>query len=287
MDNEAGTEKLLSLIDSKNRSRIEINLKKTRKQYGGWGWQRGLHPSEARIVPLVQNLIKPVSWATSLFSTQHSPSAHTQHYCFSHIFYSSVVLSKIRLSQRCSQPVAQRFLLLAHQLGIHTQQALLYNRCLQAAQKLTGAKTWVTGPWVIWVGMLAVSKSLVHNVVGSNTCRGCSGQTHNHRQQPAHSGGLLQQEQEDNDLYHWRLHPSNLLPGCSPLSVRKDPAHYQGPAEELSCWETSGHKYVPLQSPLLTKISEVKAAFSYRDLENTKTRTQVKRRFTDDEKVSL
>uniref|UniRef100_H3BZE2 TOG domain-containing protein n=2 Tax=Tetraodon nigroviridis TaxID=99883 RepID=H3BZE2_TETNG len=37
MNNEAGTEKLLSLIDAKNRSRIEINLKKTRKQSRGWG----------------------------------------------------------------------------------------------------------------------------------------------------------------------------------------------------------------------------------------------------------
>lgn len=44
------------------------------------------------------------------------------------------------------------------------------------------------------------------------------------------------------------------------------------------------NNYVPLQYPLLTKISELKAAFSYRDLEN-KTRTQ--QRFIDDEKVSL
>lgn len=45
------------------------------------------------------------------------------------------------------------------------------------------------------------------------------------------------------------------------------------------------NNYVPLQYPLLTKISELKAAFSYRDLENKKTRTQ--QRFIDDEKVSL
>lgn len=80
MENEAGTKKLLYLIDAKNRSRINLNLQKAKKQYGSWGWhdvkalmcqQNETIFSVCLIYELKNITLKMFSWLTVLKKTQH------------------------------------------------------------------------------------------------------------------------------------------------------------------------------------------------------------------------
>lgn len=43
MEKEVSTNKLLSLIDAKNRNRINLNLQKVKKPDGSWVWHYGIY----------------------------------------------------------------------------------------------------------------------------------------------------------------------------------------------------------------------------------------------------